>query len=205
MGRHEPFHGVLGRARRHERAGDKPAVVVLGAPVEKLDLPALDDLDRHALLLGLGGHGELRPVAERRHLVVAVGDGPRPVRLPGECPELPADLVGFPEEDARVELEVEADLADPGGRKGLVQVHDDPEGAPVGLHLDDVAELKVGIADRIEALPVDALVGVGHVDADLPGVPVDDARRRRPASAAIGRASARGAGRRSWRRAGRSG
>jgi hypothetical protein len=34
-----------------------------------------------------------------------------------------------------IELEVEADLSDPGGGQGLVEVDDDPEGAPSGFTL----------------------------------------------------------------------
>src|SRR5689334_16460235 len=76
------------------------------------------------------------------------------IGLPRENAELPVHVIGFAEEDAGKELEIESDFADPRFRQRLVEVDDDLKGRACGFDPDRVAEIKVRIDDGIEPFAV---------------------------------------------------
>ena len=130
---------------------------------------------------------------------------PGPLAWRGKMPALRLGREGLAEEDPREELQVEADPADPLVRQRLLEVHEDAERLALGTHAHRVGEAEVRVVDRVEALAVLRLVGELRAQADLAGRAGPPRACRPSAPAATGPASGRGGGRRSSRRARRSG
>ena len=203
--RDQPRYRIGRRPLGHRLAHDVPAIVMRTAPVDEFERPVLAD-DGHALRIGFGRDGERLPHAERRAQHLAVGILHRPVRRGGTrhrqaavglrdhrairlAREDAGATVGQPrlaEQMLGKQFEVEADPPQPFLRNRTVEIDRDAKRPIFGrrnAHL--IAKIKVGVEDRVEALPVLRRIGKSHCLHDRAGLPVDQplacgCRHRRP-------------------------
>ena len=168
VGRHKPLDRVLRRAPGHRRAHDEPSVRVLAPPVDQLQVAAGHRRYAHALFLDLGRDHQLPPRSERRdHVLPVRAPDAGTIGLPRENARLAVEGIGPPEKRAREKLQVEAHAPHPGFRQRPVEIDDDPERSSGRDHPHGIAEAQVGIADRVEALPVPRGIRILHAHADF--------------------------------------
>ncbi len=115
MRRDAPLDGVDGGARGRQRAHHEPAIVVIAAAIQQLELAAFERFEREVIELGLGRDLQLLAARQDRNLA-------RATRLTLKHAIAGTQLIRLAEQQSREELEVETHLAHPFLRNGRVEI-----------------------------------------------------------------------------------
>ena len=171
----DPLDRSLRRPGGHEGPHDKPAVVVLDAAVEELQV-ARATLDCQALRFRLRRHGQSWTARKRRRLHLSTGiSALRTTRLAGKDSGAVTEVPALAEKIGRIELEVEADATNPLSGNRRVKIDDDAYHVSLATHADVVRQIERRIGDRIEPVTILARVRVRERRHDLVVLPIDDA------------------------------
>ncbi len=174
IGRDDPGNGIFRGARLGDLAHHIPGVIEGAAAVEQLQLTGLA-LDRHALQIAVGRDDQPMALGHRCGDDLAVIVLHRAIGLTGEQAGLIVHQPRLAEQLTGEQLEIEADLAFPILWQRFVEIDRNLKGVAVQRRdADMIAEIEVGIVDRIETLAILAVIRIVQRLADCIAGGVDD-------------------------------